>query len=216
MENDHNCQGGKICPYVLLSWVPAKERRRTMKRAAKITLGLGVTLFLLGMMTGCRKTEIGYINTNPEKYVGKEVTIEGWAYHNIFEIQEYEKRKAGAEKKYKEKAGLPPLVRGLPPVYVRPEEFNWITSAEGSSPLMATAQANLDRGLGDKKAGMIDAKYEVSPPKSWTKVKVRGIIKLREVYGNLVPIIVVKSWEYIQFQSSKEKTREKYKKHITK
>lgn len=49
-----------------------------MKGIARIIFGLGVALFLLGMIAGCGgKTGIGYIQQNPEKYVGKKVTVEG-------------------------------------------------------------------------------------------------------------------------------------------
>ncbi len=187
-----------------------------MKRIAKITLGLGITLFLAGMMTGCGKTEIGYILTNPEKYVGKEVTIEGWAIHNLFEIKEYEVKKAKAEEEYERRRGLPPLQRGLPPVYVRPEEFNFISSIHGSSRWIGTtiAAAGLERSSGNKKAGVISAKYEISPPESDRMVRATGTIKLKEEYGDLTPVLVVKSWKYIQ--SSEQNAREKYKEHIIK
>lgn len=175
-----------------------------MKRTARVILGLAVALFLLGMVMGCGKTEIGYVQTDPEKYVGKEVTIEGWTAHNLSEIEEYKVNKARAERRYRERGGLPP-------VYVRPEEFNYIVSNKGLR-YAPTAGADLARGLGDKKAGVINAKYEVSPPKSNRKVRVTGIVKLKEEYRNLIPVLVVKSWKYIQ--SAEEEVREKYKKHI--
>jgi len=63
-----------------------------MKRIAKTTVGLvslAVIFVLLGtMMVGCGKTkaEIGKIVANPKKYIGKEVTVEGWAKHNLSDV----------------------------------------------------------------------------------------------------------------------------------
>lgn len=151
-----------------------------MRKTAKITLGLGVALFLLGMMAGCgRKTETADILTDTERYIGKEVIVEGEAYHNLFDIQKYQVEL----RRYQEYAKRNSVRGYIPPV--PPEEFSII--------------------------GGIEAKYEVSPPEVGRMIRATGIIKLKE---NLVPIIVVKSWKYIQ--SPKEKTREKYKEHIVK
>ena len=148
----------------------------------------GVIIVIAVCLTSCGKsriTKICDIGTNPNKYAGKNVTIEGYAEHNLSEIQEYEKRKKEAERE------------GLRPLLIRPEEYSYI----------GIYGENI-------RAGMVYAKYETQFPESRKMVRCTGIIKLKDQYGNLMPVIIIKQWKYIK--SPKQKEREKYKKHIIK
>jgi len=121
-----------------------------MKKENKLRF-LGVVIVIVLCLASCGKigiTKIWDIQTNSPKYVGKKVTIEGFVLHNLFEIQEYEKRKR--------------IISPVPPAYIRPEEYNYISDTN-QGPLMSPMISAMSKFSGEN-IGIINVKYETQLP----------------------------------------------------